>query len=324
MLIRKAILSLSLILAAAACMPAEKPGQREAPEARGNPASSAGAGPGGSAPALVDPDKYHFRYEFRDAGPGLKLSRELKEISALSLSADGGRLLAVNDEQGKVFFLDKQSGRILEELPFGQPGDYEGVEMVNHYIYIARSDGVIYEMAYTGKANPVVKSHYTALNAEYDVEGLAYDRANHRLLLSCKGIAGRGPEFEDKRAVYAFNLDSMQLSEQPAYLLSEDMPVAEEAIREAWWPDVLAGQFAPSGIAVHPITGHIYILSSKGKARAVLVMSSAGELLSIRELDKDPFNQPEGICFEPDGTMYISTEAKGKRGRGRVFRFRML
>ena len=64
-------------------------------------------------------------------------------------------------------------------------------------------------------------------------------------------------------------------------------------------------------------------MSSKGKARSVLVMAPSGELLSIRELDKDPFNQPEGICFEKDGTMYISTEAKGKRGKGRVYRFRM-
>lgn len=324
MLVHKAILSLSLILAAAACMPAEKPGKRDAPETRGNLASSAGAGPGGSGPAVVDPDKYHFRYELRDTGPGLKLSRELKEISALGLSADGTCLLAVNDEEGKVFFLDKNKGRILGELAFGQAGDYEGVEMVGLNIYIARSDGTIFEVEHSGKAKTEATVYATGLDADYDVEGLAYDQPNRRLLLACKGIAGRGPEFENKRAVYAFSLDSMRLSGQPAYLLGEDMPVAEEAIREAWWPDVLAGQFAPSGIAVHPITGHIYILSSKGKARAVLVMSSAGELLSIRELDKDPFNQPEGICFEPDGTMYISTEAKGKRGRGRVFRFRML
>ncbi|MCO6486832.1 MAG: SdiA-regulated domain-containing protein [Phaeodactylibacter sp.] len=323
MSIRKATLLFNLILAAVACLPAEKPAQKEGKRAQLNPSSPSGPDSGGDT-APVNPDKYLFRYELREAGSALKLSRELREVSALGLSADGAHLLAVNDEQGKVFFLDKQRGRILEELPFGPPGDYEGVEMVNHNIYIARSDGVIYEVEYSGKPNPVAKPHHTALNAEYDVEGLAYDPVNRRLLLACKGIAGQGPEFEDKRAVYAFSLDSMRLSDAPVYLLSEDMPVAEEAIWEAWWPDVLAGQFAPSGIAVHPITGHIYILSSRGKARAVLVMSAAGELLCIRELDKNPFNQPEGICFEPDGTMYISTEAKGKRGSGRVFRFRML
>lgn len=314
-------LLLIFALAAESCTPAGSERQKQAEKIR------KGAGAAlveGSKVAAMNSTKYSLAYALNDISAELRLSTELKEVSGLSLSSDGVHLLAVNDEQGKVFFLDKKRGRILRELSFGEPGDYEGLEMVGNTIYVVRSDGVIYEIEFAGKADPVTKTHYTSLNADYDVEGLGYDRANRRLLVACKGKAGEGEAFEDKRGIYAFSLDSMKLSEEPVFLLSEDIAVAEEAFREAWWSDALAGHFVPSAIAVHPITGHIYILSSKGKARAILVMKPSGELLSMRELDKDPFNQPEGICFESDGTMYISTEAKGKRGKGRVFRFEML
>lgn len=313
-----------LAIIAGACTPAGNEGQKDIDTIR----KGAGAAlierndmPGHEA---VNAGKYGLEYNLAAAFAEFRLSENLKEVSGLSLSADGAHLLAVNDEQGKVFFLDKKRGRVLQELSFGGPGDYEGLEMVGNTIFIVRSDGLIFEVEYTGKADPVAKTHHTKLDAGHDVEGLAYDPANRRLLVACKGKAGEGKAFEDKRGIYAFSLDSRQLSEEPVYLLSEDIIISESAIREAWWTDVLAGHFTPSGIAVHPVSGHIYILSSYGKARALLVLHPSGELLNIRELSKDPFNQPEGICFEPDGTMYISTEAKGKKGTGRILKFRML
>lgn len=312
---------LTSLLFANACLPVGNEERQKADVARNGAGAALVEGsrmPGG---ASANSAKYNLEYSLSAASAELRLPRALREVSGLSLSADGAYLLAVNDEQGKAFFLDKKRGRILRELSFGEAGDYEGLEMVGNTIYVVRSDGVIYEFEYTEKADPVSKTHHTPLNADYDVEGLGYDPANRRLLVACKGKAGEGKDYEDKRGVYAFSLDSMKLSAEPVFLLSEDMPVAEEAFREAWWSDALAGHFVPSAIAVHPITGHIYILSSKGKARAVLVMKPSGELLSMRELNKDPFNQPEGICFEPDGAMYISTEAKGKRGKGKIFRF---
>ncbi|MCB0587839.1 MAG: SdiA-regulated domain-containing protein [Phaeodactylibacter sp.] len=301
-------------------------------EEKGKYANSGGNGTGGtsmkneeaSGTVLRDSTKYYFDYDLKNAIQEVSLPGELREVSGLSLSHDGAYLLAVNDEQGKVFFLDSNRGKVIREISFGEPGDYEGIEMVGHHIYIVRSDGVIFEVDYSGQADRKAKPHYTALTVDHDVEGLGYDKANHRLLVACKGKAGEGKAFEGKRAIYSFSLDSMQLSREPAFLLSGEMAVAKEAFREAWWSDVLAGPFVPSAISVHPVTGHIYILSSKGKGRAILVMAPSGELLCIRELDKDPFNQPEGICFAPDGTMYISTEAKGKRGKGRIFKFEML
>lgn len=273
---------------------------------------------------MTAPGKYHFPYELKTAASEYELSKELKEISALSLSADGRHLLAVNDEQGKIFFLDKKNGSIVRDLKFGGSGDYEGIEAVGERIFVARSDGALFEIWGLDGKEPQTRVHHTPLSPKHDVEGLAYDGANNRLLLACKGIAGEGAAYKNKKGVYAFSLGSMQLSNAPVYLISAEMPLAGEAIREAWWQDVLDGYFEPSAIAAHPRSGHIYMLSAQGKARAILVLNSSGEVLHIGDLDKDPFNQPEGICFDKDGTLFISTEAKGKKGKGKVIRARML
>jgi DNA-binding beta-propeller fold protein YncE len=78
--------------------------------------------------------------------------------------------------------------------------------------------------------------------------------------------------------------------------------------------------FSPSSIAVHPITGHLYITSSKGKM--ILVLSPDGKILHIEKLQKPIHPQPEGLCFEKDGTMWISNEAK-KAAPARVYQFKM-
>jgi hypothetical protein len=51
--------------------------------------------------------------------------------------------------------------------------------------------------------------------------------------------------------------------------------------------------------------------------------SHDGQMLSMDFIDKDMMLQPEGICFAPDGTLYISSE--GKKGEtATLFRFNYL
>ncbi|MEL6358144.1 MAG: SdiA-regulated domain-containing protein, partial [Bacteroidota bacterium] len=64
----------------------------------------------------------------------------------------------------------------------------------------------------------------------------------------------------------------------------------------------------PSAIAIHPKSGQLFVTSSAG--RLIVILSQQGEIHHIRRLDKDFFPQPEGLAFAPDGTLYISTEAK--------------
>ena len=75
--------------------------------------------------------------------------------------------------------------------------------------------------------------------------------------------------------------------------------------------------FAPSGIAKHPVTGFYYVLSSVG--RLLVICDDAGNLEHVHFLKSKVFIQPEGICFAPDGTMFISNE--GRSLVGKVMRF---
>lgn len=268
---------------------------------------------------------YHFPYQLDKPDESFKLSSKLVEISGLSLSSDSQYLLAVNDEQGKAFFVDKQDGEIKKDLKFGKSGDYEGIEMVENILYVVRNSGTIVEVKDLGEEKQKDETYNTELNAEYDVEGLGYDAKHNRLLLACKGKAGVGEQFRHTRAVYGFDLNKKALNPKPVWLIDRRDIRAYAEKKKGKTPKLIEildkdssnAAFAPSGIAVHPISGEIYLISSVGKV--LVVIKPNGKLAYLEKLDESLFRQPEGICFEADGTLFISSEGKG--GKGRIFRF---
>lgn len=274
--------------------------------------------------AQLDSSKYYFVYDTGTSDHDFRLAGELTEISGISLSPDGRYLLAVNDEKGIVFFLDKNTGDIHRELSFGEPGDYEGVEAVGEMIYVLRSDGTIYEISLTDGKDFTTRVFPTSLDDDHNVEGLAYDPARQRLLLACKKNTVDGRSSKDIKAIYAFDLNRMRLSETPVLLIDrKEIAFGEEAVMEAWWPDALRKSFGPSGLAVDPDSGRLYLLSSPGKL--LLVLNPSGQVISIQKLDKKFFRQPEGICFGQDGTLYISSEGNAKkRIKGEILAFQPL
>ena len=78
-------------------------------------------------------------------------------------------------------------------------------------------------------------------------------------------------------------------------------------------------EFAPSGIAVHPKTQNIYVLSSQGKT--LVVLHSDGQIAHIEKLEKEIHPQPEGICFDQEGNLFISNEGKEEDGVGKIYKF---
>ena len=64
--------------------------------------------------------------------------------------------------------------------------------------------------------------------------------------------------------------------------------------------------FQPSGIALHPVTGNLYILAHVGKM--ILIVDRKGSILHYLSIDPAILPQPEGICFDTDGVLYIASE----------------
>lgn len=228
----------------------------------------------------------------------VELSKKLKEISGLALSADG-RLFTHGDEKGTIYQLDVETGKILKEFEIGDKKieeDFEGIAIAENKFYMVVSNGDIYEFE-EGEDGAEVKYevYKTELKSKYDVEGLCYDKGTYSLLLACKEFAGK--EFDDSRAVYLFDLKKKKLDNKPRFIISLNK------LEKNW--DV--EKFKPSAIERHPVSGTYFILGGKGLV--VLEISSDGKIIDEMILNEKYHRQPEGITFLKDGTMIISDEA---------------
>ncbi len=236
------------------------------------------------------------------------LPSELKEISAVVVSRTEPIAWAVNDEQATLFRIDLNDGSVESAQTFAKPGDYEGIELVDGAVVVARSDGKLWRISEEG-----VQEVKSPLSERYDVEGLAWDERNSRLLVACKGKAGRGAQFEHTKAVYAVQVPAFEWADTPAFVVERAAlrRFLEENERVGRKPGA-AKSFAPSAIGVDPVTGSIYILSSSG--RMLVVLDAAAEnILEVVTLARDVHAQPEGLAFDAEGALYISNEGRGTR-----------
>lgn len=272
----------------------------------------------GSSQAPPPNEGYLLPYDLDNPAETVELPKELDEISGLGMGLSETRILAINDEDGVIFYLNRSTGKVDQEIAFWKDGDYEGIEMVGNDAYVVKSTGTIYHVKDVGTEAQVVDKHNSFLTDENNVEALGYDPSAHCLLLGCKGKPGDGDELESSKAIYSFDLNTFQLSEKPKYVirLQEvheylDTHPAVQKLEKLWEffdPDQSELGFSPSGIAVHPITGEFYILSSVGKL--LMVYHPDRGIVHIQKLSKKIHAQPEGICFDQQGTLYISNEGK--------------
>jgi len=265
--------------------------------------------------AMPEPG-YTLPYRLHTPDTVFSLPPELREVSGLAFSTDGAHLLAVNDEQGLIFYLNPSTGAVERTRPFGGAGDYEGIEVVGSDVFVVKSNGDIVRIPETGEP----ETWPTALDADYNVEGLCYDSVHHRLLLACKGIAGKGAAFDGKKALYAFDLKTRKLDESPAFLFDQSELARLKGADTSFWARVLdffsshesPSAFKPSGLAISPLDGNLYIVAFVG--RTLAVMHPDGRILHAERLDPDLFRQPEGLCFDRQGRLYIASEGKKKKG----------
>ena len=248
-----------------------------------------------------------YKYELPDTT--LHLNTALIEISGLTFDQSANKLLAINDEKGNVYKLDLSTGDIIEKDKFHSSGDYEGIEKVDRDVYILKSNGNIYHFI-----NQETNKIETPLSETNDVEGLGFDKSNNQLLLACKAKTLEDNYPKGTKAIYAYQLHNNEFINSPFLLIKrsniEDIlefnNVDEKIIKRS-------KSFSPSGIAIHPQTQQIYVTSARESM--MLVYSKEHKLIQCIFFDKGKIPQPEGICFSPDGTLYLSTEGQGNKGK---------
>jgi hypothetical protein len=94
--------------------------------------------------AVAPSDTIHG-YDFSSPDAEFSLDNDLREISGLSLF-DDRHLVAIEDERGRFYLIDFETGKITDERKFGKKNDYEGVERAEDRLFVLRSDGQILEV----------------------------------------------------------------------------------------------------------------------------------------------------------------------------------
>ncbi len=272
----------------------------------------------GAFAQAVQEAEYVFPYDLEHPDLEISLPHELEEISALSLGPDSTTLLAVNDEEGMVFILDRETGALMGEKTFWKEGDFEGIEWADDRLWVIKSNGKLYEIRHFPTDSLCTCKHELPLSKSNDVEGLGYDPVQNRLL-----IAAKGQSYDSIRYFFSYMLGKcdtcfvslFQISRGAVRNFISQMPSGEakKQWEEQFGPEHEKFKFKPSAIAVHPKTGDLYILASAGKL--LMVCDLNGNIKHLQKLDKEKHRQPEGLCFGPNGTLYISNEADGKKPR---------
>lgn len=243
----------------------------------------------------------NLRYALEAPSLNVVMPPELSEISGLCYW-DQQHLGAVQDEQGIIYKWNFETGKLSKQFSFSGEGDYEGIESKGSSLFVLKSNGTIYEY---DTLSGFTKKFKTVLNYDNNCEGICYDSSSKKLLIACKGDAGTSQNSLEKgKSIYSYNLLNNTISSTPfVHFTSKKL---------AAWKNVFGKKrikkIAPSGIAVHPITGYIYVLAHKGTA--LLVFDRQGDCLDIFALPNTLFQQPEGICFAPNGNMFIANERR--------------
>lgn len=256
-----------------------------------------------------------YQYDLKKPYHSWDLGTGLKEVSG-NTWVDKDHLILIEDLHPELYLLkvDNRNATVEKEIPFAKTEkekfDIEDVTMVDNVVYAIWSHGVLFRINNWNSANPEVERIPTSLSKDNNTEGVCYDPVTKSLLIACKDDAGIPDEKKSAKAVYQFNMQSKQLEPKPFLVIhKKDF-------------EKLAGeklQFNPSAIAVHPVTHNVYLLSTRDN-KCMAVYNRDGKLISFQKIDESMMRQPEGICFSPDGTLYISTEGP-KNGQGKLFEF---
>ena len=261
---------------------------------------------------IVLESKTSFSYDLKKPTHSWVLPSELVEVSG-NTWMDKNHLILIEDLNPNLYYVkfDDKTATLEKTVPFAETEkdkvDIEDVTIVDNVVYALWSHGALYKIT-NWQNKPEVEKIKTGLSKDNNTEGLCFDPVTKLLLIALKDNPGTGDDSE--KAVYSFNVEKSQLSEKPFMVIhpKDFKPITGNDL-----------SFNPSAIALHPITHDIYMLTTRDN-KGMAVFTHDGVLKSYQSIDKELMEQPEGMCFNPQGKLIISSQGK-KGDPGNVFEF---
>jgi len=263
----------------------------------------------------IKSDKNTIGYDFSKPLLHDILPASLQEISGLTI-IDSTIIACIQDENGILFLYDLKHHKLKKQYTFGLNGDYEGITKVGEFLYVLRSDGILFEIKDYSTKKIQVKTYATHVPAVNN-EGLCFDSINNRLLIGAKGKINKDATNKDYRYIYEFNLATKSLSQTPAYTFNildvnlfaklNDIELRKRKTKNGKIVEI-GLKFNTSEIAIHPITKQLYVLSAND--HCLFVFNTNGNLEHIEKLNHTLFNKAEGLSFYSNGDILISNEGQ--------------
>lgn len=227
------------------------------------------------------------------------MNEDLDEISGIRFDAASSQIIALNDEEGKLYRLDMKGKKQGKAFRFAKKGDFEDLDFDGTYWYAVKSSGEVHRIgnAFGDSADTRVFP-FTEPGVEF--ETICYDPAAKQVFILTKTPKAL---VEGKVAAYTLDTASANFRFAPQY-----SPDSAGIVRFSGKEKTF---LKPTSAAFHPLTGELYILSVND--RYLLTMKN-GEVTGLHKMDKKLFRQAEGICFAPNGDLYISNEAQDAEG----------
>jgi uncharacterized protein YjiK len=225
----------------------------------------------------------------------LTLTKDLKEISGIRIDEPNQQIVALNDEEGKLYRLDMDGNILGKAFKYAKKGDFEDLDFDGTYWYAVKSNGEVHRISHAFTDSFTTRV-FPFPEEGIEFETICFDKSKQKTFLLTKTPKG----LKDGR-IPAYVLDTATAGFQYEPLYSPD------SIEIAKLRDKSKSQCKPTSAAFHPITGDLYVISVNDR---ILVIMNNGQVKQVYKLEKSVFRQPEGICFSANGDMFISNEAQ--------------
>lgn len=227
------------------------------------------------------------------------LPLSLLEISGIAFhNGNSKTTYAIQDEKGVIYQINKD--KISHETQFRKNGDYEDLSILINQMYVLESSGRLFNIALSQLEN-----EETSATNEIDIklpkgeyESLYADAESQSLFILCK-------KCDKKNSILGFQYDLKNQKKKPKTFEIKTKNFSKKG-------------FAPSALARNPIDKDWYVISAINES--LVIFDTDWNFKESIKLKKDTFRQPEGINFDSQGNLYISSEGDDFT-KGKIFKF---